>query len=141
MQVKLMVNSLKLTAYYYIKYINLFLRTLTLNRIINYITLTISFTVSSLYKKANIKGMPMGLSIEPINIGIGKGYSVKKIATIIKKITSFKGEILWDKNMSNGAMKKVLNNEKMMKIIKWRGKTEIESGIAKTISWYSNSLN
>ena len=42
--------------------------------------------------------------------------------------------------MSNGAMKKVLNNEKMMKIIKWRGKIEIELGIAKTISWYSDSL-
>ena len=79
-------------------------------------------------------------NIEPINIGIGKGYSVKKIAKIIKKLSSYNGEILWDKNMSNGAMKKVLNNEKMMKIIKWRGKTEIELGIAKTISWYRDSF-
>ena len=31
--------------------------------------------------------------------------------------------------MSNGAMKKILNNKKMLNIIKWKAKTSIETGI------------
>ena len=78
--------------------------------------------------------------IYPINIGIGKGHSIKKIAKIIKKLTSFKGKIVWNKNKSNGAMKKVLNNNEMIKKINWKAKTNIEVGIAKTISWYNQSI-
>ena len=77
--------------------------------------------------------------IEPINIGTGKGYSIKKIAEIIKKLTSYKGKILWDKNMSNGAMMKILDNKEMLKKITWRAKTTIEIGIEKTILWYISS--
>ena len=77
--------------------------------------------------------------IKPLNVGMGKGYSIKKIAEIIKKQISYNGEIAWDKNMSNGTMKKVLNNREMLKKIKWRATTDIEKGISKTISWYSNS--
>jgi nucleoside-diphosphate-sugar epimerase len=77
--------------------------------------------------------------IKPLNVGMGKGYSIKKIAEIIKKQISYNGEIVWDKNMSNGTMKKVLNNREMLKKIKWRATTDIEKGISKTISWYSNS--
>ena len=77
-------------------------------------------------------------SVEPINVGIGKGYSIKKISEIIKKSISFEGKILWNKKKSNGAMKKVLNNKKMLINIKWRAKTKIESGINKTILWYSS---
>jgi len=76
--------------------------------------------------------------ISPINVGMGKGYSIKKIAQIIKKLTLYKGKIKWDKNTSNGTMKKILNNRKMLKQLKWRAKTDIEVGIAKTISWYSS---
>tara|TARA_B100000787_G_scaffold167242_1_gene153670 strand:- start:1398 stop:2330 length:933 start_codon:yes stop_codon:yes gene_type:complete len=76
--------------------------------------------------------------VKPINIGMGKGYSIKKIAEIIKRLILYEGKIKWDKNMSNGAMKKILDNKKMLNQIKWRAKTDIEKGIAKTISWYSS---
>ena len=76
--------------------------------------------------------------ISPINIGIGKGYSIEQIAKIIKKLILYKGKIKCGKKSSNGAMKKILNNKKMVKEIKWRAKTDIEEGIAKTISWYSS---
>ena len=78
-------------------------------------------------------------NIEPINIGSGKGYSIKKIAEIIKKNILYKGKIVWNKNMPNGALKKVLDNKKMLKNIKWRASTKIEIGIAKTILWYNSN--
>lgn len=79
-------------------------------------------------------------SIEPINVGAGVGFSIKTIAETIKKIINFKGRILWNKNMSNGAMKKILNNAKMLNTIKWRAKTSIETGINKTILWYDTKF-
>ena len=78
-------------------------------------------------------------NIEPINIGSGIGYSIKKIAEIIKKNILYKGKIVWNKNMPNGALKKVLDNKKMLKNIKWRASTKIEIGIAKTILWYNSN--
>ena len=45
-------------------------------------------------------------SIEPINIGIGKGYRIKQIANIISNIYNFNGKIIWNKNKPDGQNKK-----------------------------------
>ena len=76
--------------------------------------------------------------IEPINIGEGKGYSIKQIAYLIKELNLFKGKILWDKSKPNGVMKKILDTTKMKKTLKWQPKTKIREGINLTLNWYLN---
>ena len=44
-----------------------------------------------------------------INIGTGKDYSINEVAKIVKKISGFKGEIINNKNYSDGVKRKVLN--------------------------------
>ena len=61
-------------------------------------------------------------SIEPINIGIGKGYRIKQIANIISKIYNFNGKIIWNKNKPDGQKQKILDNSKLKKITAWRPK-------------------
>ena len=77
--------------------------------------------------------------IEPLNIGEGKGYTIKYIAELIKELTSFDGKIIWDKSKPNGVMKKILNTGKMKKVLKWQPNTNIKQGIKHTLEWYLKS--
>ena len=44
-----------------------------------------------------------------LNIGSGKDYSIRELANIIKKISNFKGKIVFDKNFPDGIRRKMLN--------------------------------
>ena len=74
--------------------------------------------------------------IDPINLGQGKGHSIKEIAIILKKIFNYNGKIIWDKSMPNGAMSKILDVKKQDKLLKWGPNVSLENGLAKTVDWY-----
>ena len=74
-------------------------------------------------------------SIEPINLGIGKGYKIRDIAQKIKKIIKYEGKIFWDKNKPNGSMNKILDISKQNKLIKWRPTVDIDTGLLLTVKW------
>ena len=80
-------------------------------------------------------------SIEPINLGQGKGYTIKEIAIYLKKIFNYNGRIIWDKKMPNGAMSKILDVKKQDKLLKWRPKISLENGLSKTVDWYLKNDN
>ena len=74
-------------------------------------------------------------SSEIINIGSGKEVSIKKLAGIISKIIGFKGKIYFDKINPDGTPRKILDISKIRKI-GWIPKTNLETGLKKTINWY-----
>lgn len=51
-----------------------------------------------------------------INIGTGKDYKIREIAQIIKKISNFKGKIIYNKNYPDGVKRKVMNINLLKKI-------------------------
>ncbi|MCS7180706.1 MAG: GDP-L-fucose synthase [bacterium] len=72
---------------------------------------------------------------EIINIGMGKGISIKEIAEILKEITEFKGEIVFNKNMPEGASVRILDITKIKKI-GWEPKYNIYNGLKMTYKWF-----
>ncbi|MCX7917536.1 MAG: GDP-L-fucose synthase [bacterium] len=72
---------------------------------------------------------------EIINIGMGKGISIKEIAEILKEITEFKGEIVFNKNMPEGASVRILDITKVKKI-GWEPKYNIYNGLKMTYKWF-----
>lgn len=75
--------------------------------------------------------------IRPLNIGIGLGTSIKELVDIIAEKTAFKGKVSWDASKPDGQMKKVLNVDRMLKVLpNLRKFTPLEEGIAKTCSWF-----
>ena len=85
---------------------------------------------------ALVRAININASIEPINIGIGKGISIRKLAYTIKRIVGYEGEIVFDKSKPDGAPYKVMDITKGRKIFKWQATTDIEKGIKKTYEWY-----
>jgi len=75
----------------------------------------------------------------PINIGVGKGTSIKELVELIAEITGFKGEIIWDSSKPDGTMRKVLDISKMKKVLNWQPETPLREGLEKTIQWFSEN--
>ena len=71
----------------------------------------------------------------PVNIGTGKDISIYELATEIKKIVGFEGEILWDKNKPDGTPRKLLDVTKA-KQSGWESSITLLDGIRMTYDWY-----
>ena len=71
----------------------------------------------------------------PVNIGTGKDISIYELATEIKKIVGFEGEILWDKNKPDGTSRKLLDVTKA-KQSGWESSITLLDGIRMTYDWY-----
>ena len=62
------------------------------------------------------------------NIGSGEEVSIKELASLIKKIVGFKGEIIWDKTKPNGTPRKLLDSSKINKL-GWNSKINLRIGV------------
>lgn len=88
-----------------------------------------------------VRALDMYNDMEIMNIGEGKGYSIREIAILIKNIVNWEGVLKFDVSYPDGAPKKVLNSDKMKKVLNWQPKTSINDGLASTIEWYLESKN
>ena len=70
-----------------------------------------------------------------VNVGTGKDLSILDLATKIKDIIGFSGEIKWDTSKPDGTPKKLLDVSKINNL-GWRAKTSLSEGIKRTYSWY-----
>ncbi|MEC7063591.1 MAG: GDP-L-fucose synthase [Bacteroidota bacterium] len=71
----------------------------------------------------------------PVNIGTGKDISIHELASEIKKIVGFEGELLWDKNKPDGTPRKLLDVTKA-KQSGWESSITLLDGIRMTYDWY-----
>lgn len=83
-----------------------------------------------------IKSLEIEPTIEPINVGVGKGISILELAELIKDVVGYEGRIDLDKSKPDGAPYKTMDNTKLKKIFKWEPPTSLKEGIEKTVEWY-----
>lgn len=72
------------------------------------------------------------------NLGTGTDYSIKELAEAISKVVGYKGNIKWDTNKPDGAMQKLLDSNKLLKL-GWKPTTNFEDGLQKTYAWYKEN--
>ena len=72
-----------------------------------------------------------------INIGTGRDITIKDLALMVKKITGFTGELLWDASKPDGTMRKLLNVDKLHNL-GWKEKIPLKEGIKAVYSQYSS---
>lgn len=75
---------------------------------------------------------------DPVNLGAGFEISIKDLAKLIAKLTSFKGKIIWDKSKPDGQPRRSLDTKKASKNFGFKAKTGFEKGLRDTIVWYIN---
>lgn len=86
--------------------------------------------------EALVRAIDIEYPVEPINIGVGKGISVKELAELIARIVGYAGKLVFDPSKPDGTAYKVMSNERCRKIFRWIPLTKLEDGIRKTYEWY-----
>jgi GDP-L-fucose synthase len=78
---------------------------------------------------------------DPINIGSGQDILMKDLASLIADLTSFGGEIVWDKSMPDGQLERKLDISKAKKEFGFSAKTDFKEGLVETIEWHKGKQN
>lgn len=75
-----------------------------------------------------------------INIGPGVETSIGELATLIKEVVGFNGELKFDATKPDGTPKRYLDNSKI-KALGWDAKTTLKQGLQKTYEWFLENEN
>ena len=75
-----------------------------------------------------------------INIGVGTDIAIKELAEKIKAIAGFQGEIKWNVSKPDGAMKKLLDINRL-RSLGWSHKIDLDEGIKRTYQWFVGNFN
>lgn len=78
---------------------------------------------------------------DPVNLGAGFEISIKTLAEKIKKITDYKGKIVWDKTKPDGQPRRKLDTSRAEKEFGFKAHTDFDAGLRKTIEWYEKNIN
>lgn len=74
-----------------------------------------------------------------VNLGVGSDRSVKELAELVKELSGFEGDIVYDYSKPDGAPQKLLDVSKI-NALGWRQKIELKEGVIKAYNWYAKSL-
>lgn len=74
-------------------------------------------------------------SSEPVNISAGRRISIKELAETIRKVTDFKGEIVWDTSKPDGQIDKIFDVERL-NALGLSCDTSLEDGLRITLEWF-----
>ncbi len=77
--------------------------------------------------------------LDPVNLGSGTEISIEKLVSLISKVAGYKGEIIWDTSKPDGAARRKLNVSKAYREFGFKAKTDLDTGIKKTVDWYLNN--
>ena len=89
---------------------------------------------------ALILAIDADLSVDIVNIGTGKGISIRELSQEIARQVDYLGEIHFDLEKPDGAPYKTMDGTRGQRLLKWEAKTNLENGISKTIAWYANEM-
>jgi GDP-L-fucose synthase len=73
---------------------------------------------------------------DPVNLGSGNEISIKDLAEMIARLTSFKGKLVWDTSKPNGQPRRGLDVSRAERLFGFHASTNFEEGLRRTIVWY-----
>lgn len=91
--------------------------------------------------EAMVRGLEVNSTVEPLNIGIGKGISIIDLANLIKDIVGYRGKLVLDTSKPDGAPYKTVDGSKASAHFGWTPSRSLQAGIAEAIEYYSNHFS
>lgn len=86
--------------------------------------------------EALVRSIDIPKSIDPINIGVGKGITIFDLANLIKDIAGYDGRLVLDQSKPDGAIHKTVDGSRGEKIFNWKPTKSLRQGIEETINYY-----
>ena len=72
---------------------------------------------------------------EFFNVGSGREVTIRELAELVKKVTGYQGEIVWDRSKPDGTPRK-LTDISRIRATGWEPKIDLETGIRQTYAWF-----
>jgi len=76
---------------------------------------------------------------EIVNIGTGVDISIQEFAELVKEITGYQGQIVWDTTKPDGTPRKLLDVSKVNGL-GWQAEIDLRQGVTMTYQWYLESV-
>lgn len=76
---------------------------------------------------------------DPINIGVGRDWSIRELAEVIKEVVGYRGGLKFDASKPDGMPAKLLDSSGLQEM-GWTPSTSIRDGLAATYQWYLKQL-
>ncbi len=89
--------------------------------------------------EAMIRAIDVAPSLDPVNIGVGKGVSILDMANLIKELTGYEGELVLDMTKPDGAPYKTVDGSRGLQHFGWQPVKDFRQGVAETIEWFINN--
>ena len=70
-----------------------------------------------------------------INVGSGEEISIRDLALLMRRVTSYEGGVTFDASKPDGTPRKIMDNTRLS-ALGWRPRTTIELGLRKMYAWY-----
>lgn len=86
--------------------------------------------------EAMVRALNVASYVDPINIGIGKGISIWELATLIKDLVGYDGELVLDASKPDGAPYKTVDGSRCAQHFGWSPHRDFQQGVAEAIQWY-----
>lgn len=103
-----------------------------------------SQTRNFVYVKDCVEGMLLCLEkhaiSDPVNIASNEEISIKYLAEKIISISGCETTIAFDKSLSSGSQRSILDTSKAKKLLGFEAKTLLESGLKQAIEWYRENM-
>jgi dTDP-glucose 4,6-dehydratase len=78
---------------------------------------------------------------DPVNIGNPEEYTVVQLANVIKELTGSKSEIVYKPLPIDDPQRRLPDITKAKALLNWTPKSELRTGLNRTIAWYREFLN
>ena len=78
--------------------------------------------------------------ISPINITSGNEITLRELAELLKEVTGFQGEIIWDTSKPKGTHAKGLDPTKIRNL-GWQPSYDLKQGIVMAVDWFKNNFD
>jgi GDP-L-fucose synthase len=75
-----------------------------------------------------------------INVGTGKDIPIREFAEVIKEITGYQGEVVFDSSKPDGTPRKLLDISKIEKL-GWTPRITLRQGLESTYKWFLDNID
>jgi GDP-L-fucose synthase len=71
-----------------------------------------------------------------VNLGSGEEITVRDLLEEIRRLTDYRGTVLWDGTKPDGQPRRRLDTSRALARFGWRSKTPLQAGLQSTIEWF-----
>jgi GDP-L-fucose synthase len=74
-----------------------------------------------------------------INVGTGKECSIRQLTESIAEIVGFQGNIVWDTEKPDGALRKLMDSSRIFDL-GWQPKHDLQDGLKDAYTWFTTNI-